>query len=302
MTTLTNTQSNLVAPKVLPSTANPADEPAAGPLTIVTGSEGQQLLNFRELWQYRELLYFFVWRDVKVRYKQTMLGVGWAVLQPAMMMVVFTVFFGRMAGVPTGDVPYPLFVYAGLLPWIFFSSAVCHAGNSIVASERLVTKVYFPRLAVPFAAIGVSALDFAIAFGLLLVLMVVYGVNPGANLFLVPVVVIAMALLATGLGTLLSALNVAYRDLRYVVPFLLQLWMFATPTIYMAPDAGGSRSAALWMAVNPMTTLVGCFRSAALGGAFPWPAFLCVCAVAAVAVLVGCRYFRRIEDRFADII
>ena len=159
--------------------AAPAAEPVDPPETVIRPPTGWQLVNVRELWRYRELLFFLVWRDVKVRYKQTVLGVAWAVLQPLMMMAVFTVFFGRLAGLPSGDVPYPLFAFAGLLPWTFFSAALAAAGNSVVASERLITKIYFPRLAVPFAAVGAAAVDFLIACGLLLILMVGYGVAPG---------------------------------------------------------------------------------------------------------------------------
>ena len=201
--------------------------------TVIRPAGRWQLINARELWHYRELVAFLAWRDVKVRYKQTLLGAAWAVLQPVLMMVVFSIFFSRLAGVSSGDVPYPLFAYAGLLPWTFFSTAVAGAGNSIIGSERLITKIYFPRLAIPFAAVGAAVVDFAIACGLLVVLMIYYGVRPGVGMLLIPVVFLPIALTALGIGTLLAALNVSYRDFRYVIPFLIQLWMFATPTIYM---------------------------------------------------------------------
>jgi lipopolysaccharide transport system permease protein len=208
------------------------------PETIVAPTRGWRLVNVRELWRFRELIYFLAWRDVKVRYKQTVLGAAWAILQPAMMMVVFSIFFRRMAGVSSGDWPYPLFVFAGLLPWTFFSSAISNAGNSVVGSERLITKIYFPRLAIPFASVAAAMVDFFIAMGLLAVMMIYYrdSLTLGAGLFMAPVIFGLIVLAAMGIGTLLAALNVAYRDFRYVIPFLVQLWMFATPTIYMQPE------------------------------------------------------------------
>src|SRR5947208_6750380 len=191
------------------SAAGTTEPTPASVVTRIRPARGWQWINFRELWQYRELIYFLTWRDVKVRYKQTALGAAWAILQPLMMMVVFTIFFGRMAGVPAGDLPYPLFAYAGLLPWMFFATAVTNAGNSVVQSERLITKIYFPRLAIPFAAVGAAVVDFLIAFGLLLVLMLWYGVMPGPGMLLVPLIFGLIALAALGLGTLLGALNVA---------------------------------------------------------------------------------------------
>lgn len=291
-------------------------------LTVITPPTGRSFVNVAELWRFRDLLYFLAWRDVKVRYKQTALGVAWAVLQPAMMMVVFTLFFARLAGVSSGGVPYPLFAYAGLLPWTFFSTAVAAAGNSVIGSERIITKIYFPRLAIPFAAVGASVIDFLIALGLLGGMMIYYGVKPGPGVWLAPLIYGLIVLSAVGVGTLLSALNVSYRDFRYVIPFLLQVWMFATPTVYMqvdptapkpepaltahadAPSTGlaptGAVRAAL--ALNPMTGLVGAFRAAVLGGPIPWTGLagssLCACGF----FVAGCLYFRRVEDRFADII
>jgi len=280
--------------------ARPA-RPAAPPVTILSAAGGWGL-GLRELWGQRELLYFLAWRDVKVRYKQTVLGVAWAVLQPAMMMVVFTIFFGRTAKVPTGGLPYPLFAYAGLLPWTFFATAITNAGNSVVGSERLITKIYFPRLTIPFAAVGAAVVDFVIAFGLLIVLMLYYGIVPGVGLFLVPAILGLITLAALGIGTLLSALNVAYRDFRYVIPFLVQLGMFATPTVYMQPDGASAGRLQVLLVLNPMTPLIGVFRAATLGGPILWdPLGLSATVVVAVFVL-GCLYFRKVEDSFADII
>ena len=204
-------------------------------LTVIAPHRGWQLINIAELWKFRELLGFLIWRNVKVRYKQTLLGAAWAVLQPLLMMIVFTIFFARMARVNSGGFPYPLFAFAGLLPWSFFSTAISQAGNSVVGSEKMITKIYFPRLAVPIASVGAALVDFAIAFGMMVVLMVWYQVVPTLAILTVPLVVVLIALAAIGVGTMLAALNVAYRDFRYVIPFLVQLWMFATPTVYMQP-------------------------------------------------------------------
>ncbi len=276
--------------------------------TIIEPSRGWQLINFGELWRYRELLYFLAWRDVKVRYKQTVLGAAWAVLQPAMMMVVFVIFFGRLAGMPTGGVPKPLFYLSGLLPWFFFSTGITAAANSVVLSERLVTKIYFPRLAVPFAAVGAAAVDFLVALGLLALVAIGYAIFDQNsigftwNLLLAPVIFGVIAIFAAGLGTMLAALNVAYRDFRYVIPFLIQVGMFATPTIYMQPTGNEGRMIRFLMVANPMTSLVAAFRGSVLGAAIPWTE-LAIGLIVAIAIFVfGCLYFRRIEGRFADII
>lgn len=276
-------------------------------LTVRRPAKGWQFINVSELWKQRELLYFFVWRDVKVRYTQAALGIAWAVLQPVMMMIVFSVFFGRMAKVPTGNLPYPIFVFAGLLPWTFFATAIADAGNSVVGSERLITKIYFPRLVIPLAAIGAAAVDLCIAFGVLILLMAWYAmrgvpIHVGIGLLLVPVIVLLIAFVAIGVGCLLAALNVAYRDFRYVIPFLVQLWMFATPTVYMQAFNGpGSRTQAALL-LNPLSGLIGGFRAAVFGSPIPW-AHLIISGICAVLLfLVGCLYFRKVEHSFADII
>ena len=189
-------------------------------VALLEPQRGWQGLDLREIWRFRDLLYFLIWRDVKVRYKQTILGAAWAVLQPLLMMIVFTLFFGRLAGVSSGGVDYPVFAFAGLLPWMFFATAISSAGNSVVGSERLITKVYFPRLAVPFAAVGAAVVDFGVASLLLVGLMGVFGIPPGLGLLLSPLIFAVIFLAAVGVGTLLAALNVAYRDFRYVIPFL----------------------------------------------------------------------------------
>jgi lipopolysaccharide transport system permease protein len=285
--------------------ACPPAEASERPVTIVRPLDGWQLIDLRELWRFRDLLYFLAWRDVKVRYKQTVLGAGWAILQPVLMMVVFTIFFGRLAGVSSGGLAYPVFAYAGLLPWTFFATAVAAAGNSVVGSERLITKVYFPRLAIPFATVGAAIVDFIIASGLLLVLMLAYGVPFGLSLLWTPLVFGVIVLAAAGTGTLLAALNVAYRDFRYVIPFLLQVWMFATPTVYMQPAAEAGEGAGIvqtLLALNPMTGLVAAFRAAAFGLPLPWGQLAISATVAVAAFLLGCLYFRKVEDTFADVI
>jgi lipopolysaccharide transport system permease protein len=308
------TTQQLSEPPAPTSAGSPADDgaptdPAAGPQhrTVIEPPRRWEWVNWAELWRYRELLFFLAWRDVKIRYKQTVLGAAWAVLQPAMMMCVFTVFFGRLAGVSTGGVPQPVFFLTGVLPWFFFSTAVTSAAHSVVGSERLITKIYFPRLAVPFAAVAAAAVDFLVACSLLVLVLVGYAIAGyplalGWQVLLVPVAVAVIGLTAAGLGTLLSALNVAYRDFRYIVPFFIQLGMFATPAIYMHPKGDEGRTVELLLAANPLNSLVETFRAGLLGGPIPW-AGLVVAAVVAVGVfLAGCFYFRRVEDRFADIV
>jgi len=272
-------------------------------LTVIRPRKGWQLINLRELWHARELLYFLVWRDVKIRYKQTVLGAAWAILQPAMMMVVFTIFFGRLGGMSAGAGDhYPLFVLAALLPWTFFSTAIANAGNSVVGSERMITKIYFPRLTIPFASVGAAVFDFVVSCGLLALMMAYYGVSPTPQLLLAPFVFAIVLLGALGLGSLVAALNVAYRDFRYVVPFLLQIGMFATPTIYSSPDAHSSRTLQLLLIVNPMTNLIAAFRATVLGGQIPWLAAAQSGALILILFIASCLYFRHVEDDFADII
>jgi lipopolysaccharide transport system permease protein len=275
--------------------------------TVIEPPRGWQFVNVRELWRYRELLFFLAWRDVKVRYKQTVLGAAWAILQPALMMAVFTVFFGRLAGVSTDGIPQPLFFLTGILPWFFFSTAVTNAANSVVGSEKLITKIYFPRLAVPFATVAAAAVDFLVASTLLVVVATGYAIAGypiplGWHLLLIPVAAALVGLTATGLGTFVAALNVAYRDFRYVVPFFIQLGMFATPTIYMRPTGDEGRLFQVLMVVNPMTSLVETFRVGLLGGSVPWIGLGVGVVVAAGVFAAGCLYFRKVEDRFADII
>ncbi len=286
-----------------------ASEPTAAPTTVIRPPSGWQLINFAELWQFRDLLYFLAWRDVKVRYKQTLLGVAWAILQPGLMMVIFTLIFTVIT--PTyknesAPYPYHVFVLAGLLPWSFFATAIASAGNSVVGSERLITKIYFPRLAVPFASVGAAMVDFAVALPLLLVMFPFYDIVPGWGVLMLPVILLLLLLLAAGVGTMLAALNVAYRDFRYIIPFLVQLWMYATPTIYLELTRADPSTKYGWvkqlLPLNPMTGLIASFRAALLDQEIPWGDLLFSAVMALVFFFVGCFYFRRVEDSFADVI
>jgi lipopolysaccharide transport system permease protein len=260
-----------------------------------------QGLPLTELWRYRELLYFFVWRDIKVRYKQTVLGALWAIIQPVAATLLFTVFFGRLGGLSkqvTGS--YSLFVFVGLSLWTFYANAVSLAANSLVGSSHLISKVYFPRLLIPISAIFSGLVDFVVAFGFLLVLMAVYQVPPSLLILISPVFVLGTIVVAAGAGILFSALIVSYRDFRYVITFVVQLWLFATPVLY-ALDIIPPKWRLLY-ALNPMVGMIVGFRNAVLGG--PMPADLIVVAFAGAGVLLvlGLRYFTTVERRFADVI
>jgi lipopolysaccharide transport system permease protein len=283
--------------------------PEADTTTVIRPPAGWQLINFAELWHFRDLLYFLAWRDVKIRYKQTVLGVAWAVLQPALMMIIFTILFSMITSTYTRtDIPYPLFVLAGLLPWTFFATAIANAGNSVIGSERLITKIYFPRLAVPFATVGAAMVDFAVALPLLLVFLPFSDFHPSWTLLLLPVIFLLLVLSAAGVGTLLAALNVKYRDFRYIIPFLVQLWMYATPTIYfdLTSEPANPDSKYAWikqlLPLNPLTGLIASFRAALLGEEIPWAMLGFSAVMALVLFFVGCLVFRRIEDSFADVI
>jgi len=283
-------------------TDGPAPRPVPEePLAVIGPGGARFALDFREVWDYRELLYFHVWRDVKVRYKQTLLGVVWVVLQPVLMMLIFTLFFGRLAGIESDGIPYPLFAYAGLLPWTFFAAAVNSSGESLVNSTHLVTKVYFPRIIVPLAAVGAAIVNLAISFGVLAVLMLYWRVAPARSWLMLPVLVVMLVAQAQGVGTLMSALNVKYRDIRLVLPFLIQVWFFASPIIYplsLVPEQWR------WlMKLNPMTGIIEGFRSALYGAKpFDWAA-LGFSAAATLALLAwGAYTFRRMEKSFADVV
>jgi lipopolysaccharide transport system permease protein len=269
-------------------------------LHVYRRRHGVAALDWAELWEYRELLYFLVWRDVKVRYKQAVLGAGWAVLQPAMAMVIFTVIFGRLVKLPTDGSPYPVFVYAGLLPWTFFSNAVSTASNSLVNSANVITKVYFPRVIVPLAAVGAGLVDFAVAFGLLVILLVWYHIPLTPWFLLVPVFLLLAIIAAVGVGTVLSALTVNYRDFRWVLPFAIQVWLYATPVTYASSVVPVKWRVAFGL--NPMAGVIDGFRSAVLGRPPLWTLVWTSAAVAVLTLAVGLIYFQRVERTFVDVV
>jgi lipopolysaccharide transport system permease protein len=272
------------------------------PVTVIERQSGWHLVDLQELWRYRELLYILTWRDIKVRYKQTALGGAWALLQPLATVLVFSLFFSRLGEGASYDVPYSVFVFAGVLPWFLFSNTVTSASQSVVGSQSLVTKIYFPRLIIPSSAAGPYVIDCAISFAVLLTMMALNGVAFSWTLFLAPLLLVVLVVAALGVGILLAALTVTYRDFRYVVPFMVQLWMFATPAIYMQADTVvGPRGQAL-LPLNPAYGLIANFRAAVLGGPFDFPALAISLGVSLVFLLAGCLYFRRVERGFADII
>jgi lipopolysaccharide transport system permease protein len=271
------------------------------PVTILRPSKGWPALNLHELLQYHELLYFFVWRQLKVRYKQTILGAAWAVIQPFLAMIIFSVFFGRLARMPSDGVPYPIFAYAALLPWTYFANAVTLASNSLVEHEKMLTKVYFPRLMLPMAAVLAGLLDLAIGFLVLLGLAAHYRIAPSTSLCTTPLFALLAASVAIGIGLWLSALNVQYRDVRYITPFLVQVWLFATPVAYPS-SLVPQRWRALY-GLNPMAGVVEGFRWALLGKGQPPGVLLLVSLLAVVVILTGgLYYFRRAEKTFADVV
>jgi lipopolysaccharide transport system permease protein len=271
------------------------------PVTIIRPSKGWAPLKLRELWEYRELLYFLTWRDIKVRYKQTYLGAAWAILQPFLTMIIFSIVFGRLAKIPSEGVPYPVFAYTALVPWMYFANALTHASSSLVEQERMITKVFFPRLIIPLAAILAGLLDFMIAFVVLIGLMFYYGISPTAAIWTVPLFVLLATATALGVGLWLSALNVHYRDVQYVVPFVAQLWLFATPVAYPSSLVHGPWRAIL--GVNPMAGVVEGFRWALLGKAGASIAALAISLLMVIGLLLsGLYYFRRMEKTFADVV
>lgn len=271
------------------------------PLVVIEPGKSWVPINLRDLWSYRELLYFLTWRDVKVRYKQTLLGAAWAILQPLLATLVFTLFFGVLAGVHSDGVPYPIFVFAGLLPWTYFSNAVTQSSNSLVGNANLITKVYFPRLIVPAASVSAGLVDFVIAFLILIGMMIFYGIGATWSILMLPVLILMLTLLALGVGMWLSALNVKYRDIRYVLPFLIQIWMFASPVIYpptLVPEKWR------WaLALNPLTGIINGFRASIFGHQnFNWTE-LAISASITIALLIYAAYaFRHMEKTFADIV
>lgn len=269
--------------------------------TIIEPTSGWMPLRLREVWQYRELALFLAWRDISVRYKQTVLGAAWAIIQPVFSMIIFSIFFGRLAHVPSDGLPYPIFSYAALLPWNYFATAMVNASESLIASEKVITKVYFPRLVIPLAAVFPAAVDFAVAFVVLLGMMAFYGIAPTINVVWLPLFLLLALVTALSVGLWISAMNVQYRDFRYVVPFLTQFWLFASPVAYpssLVPEP--------WRAlygVNPMAGVIEGFRWALLGtDALPGTTVAVSVGVALALLVSGAYYFRRMERTFADVI
>jgi len=278
-----------------------ATDPKKGPQQIIEPNSGSMGDWLREAWRYRELLLFLVWRDIKVRYKQTALGVAWAVLQPAMTMAIFTVVFGKLAKVPSDGVPYPLFSLAGLVPWTFFAVGLAQSSNSLVGNANLIRKVYFPRVTSPVATVMAGGVDFLVAFAVLLVVMAGFGVVPGGRVILLPLFLLLAAVTSIGVGLWLSALNVKYRDVKYTVPFISQFWLYATPVGYpssLLPEPWRTLSG-----LNPMAGVVEGFRWALLDvGTAPGP-LIWVSAATSVAIMIGgIVFFKRMEESFADIV
>ena len=271
------------------------------PVIVVKPSKGWITLKLDELWEYKELLYFLAWRDIKVRYKQTVLGAAWAIIQPFFTMVVFSIFFGKLARVPSDGIPYPIFAYAALVPWTFFANGLNQSSNSLVGSANLIKKVYFPRLVVPIASVISGVFDFILAFLVLLGMMLYYGIFPKANIVWLPFLLLLTLTTSLGVGLWLSALNVQFRDVRYTVPFLTQFWLFATPIAY--PSSLLSQPWRTLYGINPMVGVVEGFRWALLGTDTAPGAIVLVSSLVALALLVGgAFYFRRLEKSFADVI
>ena len=287
------------APELPPAPAPVHPEPI---LTVIESRGGWAAFDFGELWRFRELLLFLIWRDVKIRYKQTAIGASWAILQPVAVMLALTFALGRVVGVPDAATPYWLFVLCGLVPWTFFASAVSQTGVSVVNNQNLVTKIYFPRILLPLSAAGLACVDFLVGFAVLLVAAFAFGVSAGFSMLAIPLVLGVLVLVAVGLGVFLAALTVRYRDFKVVVPLVLQLWMFMTPAIYdQAGKTVGPNTEAILMA-NPVQALVVNFRAALLGTPFDWVGLGAAGVLGVVMFTVGGWYFRRTERAFADVI
>ena len=284
----------------MPEATNLPWEPPAVPVVTIRPSRSWAVLDLNELWAYRELLYFLAWRDVKVRYKQAVLGIAWAVIQPLLTMLVFTVFFGKLAKVPTNGVPYPIFCYAALLPWMFFQNAVTSGSNSLVGSANLIKKVYFPRLLVPASAVAAALVDFAVAFIIFIGLFGYYRFSLTRAVLLLPVLVVIVVILALAVGLASSALNVKYRDVRYALPFAIQLLMFVSPVIY--PSSLMPERWRWALAINPLTGIIEGFRSSLLGQPIMWGALAYAAAASFVLLALSAYLFRHMERQFADVV
>lgn len=272
------------------------------PIIHLTPSKGWVSLKLNELWEYRELLYFLTWRDIKVRYKQTVLGALWAIIQPVMTMIVFSLFFGGLAKIPSDDIPYPIFTYAALVPWTFFANGLTMSTNSLVGNANLITKIYFPRLVIPIATVISGVVDFVLAFAVLIMMIVFYGIVPTANIIWLPLFLALAFVTSLGVGLWLSAMNVQFRDIRYTVPFITQFWLFATPIAYPSSLIENDVLRMLY-GINPMVGVVEGFRWALLGkGTAPELITIVSIIVACFLLISGLYYFRRMEKSFADVV
>lgn len=270
-------------------------------LTVIRPSSGWIALGLRELWEYRELLFFLVWRDIKVRYKQTILGAAWAIIQPFATMVVFSLFFGYLAKIPSDGMPYPIFSYAALVPWTFFANGLAQSANSLVGSANLLRKVYFPRLIIPLASVLSGAVDFVLAFAVLLGMMFYFGIAPTVHVIWLPCLLLLALMTALGAGLWLSAMNVRFRDVQYILPFLVQFWMFATPIAY--PSSLLPQPWRTLYGLNPMAGVIEGFRWALLGAdTAPGPMIVVSFAMTLLMLMGGLYYFRRMEKKFADLV
>jgi homopolymeric O-antigen transport system permease protein len=271
------------------------------PRIHIKPSSGWISLKLRDVWEYRELVGIFVWRDLKVRYRQTVIGALWAIIQPLLTMVIFSVFFGGLAGIPSDKIPYPIFSYAALVPWTFFANSINQASNSLVNSADMIKKIYFPRLTMPMASVFAGLVDFLLAFIILLGMMIYYGFVPTINALWLPILMILAMITALGVSLWLSALNVQFRDVRYMIPFITQAWLFATPVAY--PSSLLSEPWRTLYGINPMVGVVEGFRWALLGtDTAPGPIIIVSFVVATVILISGAYYFRRMEKTFADVI
>jgi lipopolysaccharide transport system permease protein len=271
------------------------------PVMRITPPTRWWIIPFDELWDFRELVYFFVWRDIKIRYKQTVIGAAWAVLQPLLTMLIFSLFFGKLAHIPSEGLPYPVFYYSALLPWMYFAAALQNATNTIVDNQRLVTKVYFPRLALPLSSVLSGLVDFGISFLMFIAIMIYYGIHPGAAVLWLPMFLLLAILTALGVGLWLSALNAIYRDVRHVLPFLVQFWMFASPVAYPASLVPQKWR---WLyGLNPLAGVIEGFRWSLTGHGHPPGQMLLVSSAVAVAILIGgLAYFQKMETTIADVV
>jgi len=282
-----------------PDTLSHVSQPVV-PTTIVEPRRPFWNLELGHLWEYHELLFFMVWRDVKVRYKQTALGVAWAVLQPLMATLIFSVFFGRLAKMPSDGIPYPVFAYVAFVPWQYFANALTESSNSLVASQNLIKKVYFPRLIIPMGSVIAGLVDFCFAFLVLIGMMFYFGIRPSSSIFLFPVFLLLAIGTALAAGLWLSALNVQFRDVKHTIPFLVQFWFFATPVVY--PSSIVPAKWRMWYGLNPMAGVVEGFRYTVLGKGHPGPMIWVSAAAVAVMLVGGILYFRKMESTFADIV